>query len=200
NKARPVRRPARKKIHHGRYLPQVEPLAERVLPAVTATLAAGELRVTGDDLDNVITISRDAAGTILVNNGALAIQGGPATVANTTHLRVLGAGGNDNISLDETNGALPAAALFGGAGNDTLTGGSGDDFVSGDAGSDTAFLGAGDDEFLWNPGDGSDVVEGQGGRDTMTFNGSDLAEKFAISANGNRVRFTRDLGNITMDL
>jgi hypothetical protein len=29
-------------------------------------------------------------------------------------------------------------------------------------------LGAGDDVFQWDPGDGSDVVEGQDGTDTMT--------------------------------
>jgi Ca2+-binding RTX toxin-like protein len=28
-------------------------------------------------------------------------------------------------------------------------------------------LGAGDDTFVWNPGDGSDVVEGQDGNDTL---------------------------------
>ena len=61
-------------------------------------------------------------------------------------------------------------------------------------------LGDGDDTFVWNPGDGSDTVDGQGGSDTMVFNGSDAAEKFDISANGSRVRFTRDVGNITMDL
>jgi hypothetical protein len=34
------------------------------------------------------------------------------------------------------NGALPAAQLFGGAGNDTLTGGSGNDLLFGEAGND----------------------------------------------------------------
>jgi Ca2+-binding RTX toxin-like protein len=34
----------------------------------------------------------------------------------------------------------------------------------------------------------------------MLFNGSAGAEKFEASANGSRVRFTRDLGNIVMDL
>ena len=113
---------------------------------------------------------------------------------------IIGAGGNDNLSLNETNGALPGAALFGGDGNDVLIGGSGDDFVDGGAGNDIVFLGAGDDTFQWNPGDGSDTVDGQGGSDTMVFNGSDAAENFDISANGNRVRFTRDVGNVTMDL
>ena len=63
-----------------------------------------------------------------------------------------------------------------------------------------AFLGAGDDTFVWNPGDGSDTVEGQDGTDTMLFNGANVAENIDISANGARVRFFRDVGNITMDL
>ena len=61
-------------------------------------------------------------------------------------------------------------------------------------------MGAGDDTFVWNPGDGSDTVEGQAGIDTMLFNGANVNEKIDISANGQRVRFTRDVGNIMMDL
>ena len=34
----------------------------------------------------------------------------------------------------------------------------------------------------------------------MVFNGANVAEKFDVSANGSRVRFTRDVGNVTMDL
>ena len=52
--------------------------------AITATFANGVLTETGDNLDNTITTSRNAAGTILVNGGAVAVQGGTATVANTT--------------------------------------------------------------------------------------------------------------------
>ena len=202
NEVRPVRRPVRKKVGTGRFRPQVEALAERVMPAVTATFSAAGavLKVVGDALDNTVVVSRDAGGTILVNGGAVAIQGGQPTVANTRSIMINGAGGNDNLSLNETNGALPAASIFGGDGNDVLTGGSGDDFVDGGAGNDNVFLGAGDDTFQWNPGDGSDTVEGQGGRDTLVFNGSDVAEKFDVSANGNRVRFTRDVGGVAMDL
>ena len=61
-------------------------------------------------------------------------------------------------------------------------------------------LGAGDDTFVWNPGDGSDTVEGQAGIDTLLFNGANIAENIDISANGGRVRLTRDIANITMDL
>src|SRR6185295_4769175 len=35
---------------------------------------------------------------------------------------------------------------------------------------------------------------------TLAFNGANIAEKIDISANGGRVRFTRDVANITMDL
>ena len=52
---------------------------------------------------------------------------------------------------------------------------------------------------MWNPGDGSDTVEGQAGTDTMLFNGANIAEKIDLSANGGRLRFTRDVGNIAMD-
>ena len=119
--------------------------------------STGVLTTTGDGLDNEITASRDAAGNILVNGGAVPIAGGTATVANTTLIQAFGQDGNDTIALDETNGALPNAALFGGNGNDMLIGGSGNDVVVGGAGSDTALLGAGNDTFFWNPGDGSDV-------------------------------------------
>ncbi|HWM08635.1 MAG TPA: hypothetical protein VNO82_04800, partial [Solirubrobacteraceae bacterium] len=48
--------------------------------------------------------------------------------------------------------------------------------------------------------DGSDVIEGQDGADEMVFNGSAGNERMEASANGGRVRFTRDLANIVMDL
>src|SRR4051794_13142442 len=117
-------RPTRDERRRDRIAPVIEPLDPRVMLSVTALFTSGELRVTGDDQDNVIVISRTAGGALLVNNGAVPIQGGAATVGNTVHLHVVGAGGNDNLSLDEANGALPGAALFGGTGNDTLIGGS----------------------------------------------------------------------------
>src|SRR5262249_25543182 len=70
----------------------------------------------------------------------------------------------------------------------------------GGRGNDMMFGGAGDDVFTWDPGDGSDLIEGQGGHDTMQFTGANLDEHIDISANGHRVRFFRDIGNITMDL
>ena len=128
----------------------------------------------------------------------------------TTENLVLHAGGGDDV-ITAGNGlaSLISLTLDGGDGNDTITGGdgndliiggNGNDIVRGGRGNDVAQLGSGDDTFIWNPGDGSDTVEGGSGTDTMLFNGANVNEKIDISANGGRVRFTRDVANITMDL
>src|SRR5438045_1241766 len=44
-----------------------------------------------------------------------------------------------------------------------------------------------------------DAVEGQDGRDTLVFNGANVDERVALSANGNRLVFLRDPGRVTMD-
>jgi Ca2+-binding RTX toxin-like protein len=119
--------------------------------------------------------------------------------------------GDDLVRIDDSNGpftdSIPTT-LDGGAGNDTLGGGAGaesliggdgNDAIDGNGGADTALMGAGDDTFVWDPGDGSDVVEGQDGADTMLFNGAGGAEQVDLSANGNRLRFFRTQGTITMD-
>src|SRR5262245_5135843 len=117
----------------------LESLEDRATPAVTATFlpTSAVLVVIGDSLNNTITVSRNAAGNLLVNGGAVAFLGGVPSVANTAMIQVFGQGGDDTIALDESNGALPRANLFGGAGNDTLTGGSGGDMLFGQSGNDT---------------------------------------------------------------
>jgi hypothetical protein len=44
--------------------------------ATTATFSSGVLSVSGDAANNSIVISRNAAGRILVNDGAVAVIGG----------------------------------------------------------------------------------------------------------------------------
>ena len=126
---------------------------------------AGLLSVFGDDLDNAVTISRNAAGLILINGGAVQIIGGQPTVANTTQMLVFGQAGNDMLVLDESNGALPPAQMFGGAGNDTLVGGSGGDLLFGQSGNDT-LLGKGGNDFLFG-GSGNDTLTGGDGDDQV---------------------------------
>src|SRR2546425_9641412 len=61
-------------------------------------------------------------------------------------------------------------------------------------------LGAGDDVFQWDPGDGSDTVDGQDGTDTLVFNGANVNENVNITANRGHVTFTRDGAAVTMAL
>jgi Ca2+-binding RTX toxin-like protein len=201
-----------------RFTPDLEQLSTREMPAVVASFSASTLTVFGDNLDNNITVSRNAAGQLLVNGGAVKVTGGTPTVANTALIQVFGQGGNDTITLNEASGALPKANLFGGAGNDVLTGGSGSDMLFGQAGNDTllgkggtdflfggsendtltggdaddqVFGESGDDRMIWNPGDDTDLNEGGNGTDTVEVNGGNGDEQFAVTANGTRVRFDR---------
>src|SRR6187200_1497963 len=72
--------------------------------ATTATFSGGVLSVNGDSLDNNIAISRNAAGNILVNGGAVNVIGGTPTVANTSKIQAFGLAGNDTITISEVNG------------------------------------------------------------------------------------------------
>jgi Ca2+-binding RTX toxin-like protein len=126
-------------------------------------------------------------------------------------IAVAAVSGDDLVRIDEGNGVFTdtiPTTVDGGDGNDTiaggqgvesLLGGDGNDSIDGNGGNDVAFLGTGDDSFVWDPGDGSDVVEGQDGTDTMVFNGANGGEQVDLSANGNRLKFFRTQGTVTMD-
>ena len=196
----------------------IESLEQRTYRSVTALDLFGALTITGDSQNNAITVSRDAAGKLLVNGGAVKVLGTTPTVANTSAILIFGLDGNDTLSLDESNGALPSAQLFGGNGDDILTGGSANDLLFGQAGNDTllgkggndllfggagndtltggvgddqVFGEAGNDTMVWNPGEGTDLNEGGDGIDTVVVNGGNGAENFTATANGSRVRFDR---------
>ena len=84
---------------------------------------------------------------------------------------------------------------------DTVFAGGGNDFVQTGGGNDIAYLGSGDDIFVWNPGDGSDFVDGQSGLDALRFNGSNAAERMLLQRGaGTGLLLTRDIGNIRMTL
>ena len=115
-------------------------------------------------------------------------------------LVVNGQAGADTIDASGLAAGNVSLQLLGGLGADVLIGSAGDDAIVGGDGNDVALMGAGNDTFVWNPGDDNDTIEGQAGVDTMQFNGANIGEKIDISANGGRVRFSRDVGNVTMDL
>ena len=183
-------------------------------PTVRARVVDGTLRVAGSPFADRIALRLSATDPSQLQLDVDADGSADDTFdINSFASIVVDAGrGNDFVRLDTANGAFTTARptivdggsgddnLLGGSGNELFFGGRGNDFVDGNGGADTAFLGAGNDTFVWDPGDGSDTVEGGSGFDTHVFNGAGGNEIFAAKADGHRVRFTRNLGNIVMDL
>jgi Ca2+-binding RTX toxin-like protein len=160
----------------------------RCAVAETFTVAPNGTRVRFDRVTPApFSIDIGTSENLVVNmNGGDDTFVGSNGLAPLISLTVDGGAGNDSIT--------------GGDGNDLLIGGDGNDVIEGGRGNDVMFGGAGDDVFTWDPGDGSDVIEGQGGHDTMQFIGANVSEHIDISASGGRVRFFRDVGNVSMDL
>jgi Ca2+-binding RTX toxin-like protein len=179
----------------------------------TAQIVGNTLQVTGNGASDKLSLRlQTGVPTVLeVDIGDNGTADASFDRSLFTAISVSAGGGNDRVRIDQANGTFTdeAITIDGGPGKDTLLGGDGaevffggpgDDFVDGNRGDDTAFLGEDDDTFHWDPGDGNDTIEGQDGLDTLDFNGANIAEHIDISANGGRVRFTRDVANITMDL
>ncbi len=180
-------------------------------PGVTAALI---LSVDGGlDTDTVFPTGTAGPDTVVISASTppavdVALPSGVAhLLAETVDVQTLAgadtitglngvAGTGARIVLD---GGPDADAIAGTDAPDLIIGGDGADQVDGNRGDDTALLGTGDDNFIWNPGDGSDVVEGQANTDTLTMDLSNIGEKVELSANGGRLRLTRDVANITMD-
>jgi Ca2+-binding RTX toxin-like protein len=173
----------------------------------TLTIAA---RNAGDDL--ALRLAGGAPQTLQVDVGNDGSADYSVARSRFDRIAVTAGSGDNRVTIDEMNGAFTTSTpttidgqggndtLTGGSGNETLLGGDGSDFVDAGRGADVVDTGAGDDTFLWNPGQGSDTFEGGAGNDTMLFNGAAGAERFGVVANGTRVRFTRDVGGIVMDL
>jgi Ca2+-binding RTX toxin-like protein len=176
-------------------------------------LRHGVLTIEGTEASDKIALRLQAGdpGVLQVDVGDDGSADFSFQRARVASIAVDAAEGDDSVRIDDSNGAFTDSiptTIDGGPGNDTLAGGKGvetllggdgNDTIDGNGGNDVALLGAGDDTFVWDPGDGSDTVEGQEGNDTLRFNGANIAEKIDLSANGNRLKFTRDAGNITMD-
>jgi Ca2+-binding RTX toxin-like protein len=171
----------------------------------------------GAGIDRVVVEGTAGNDTIGVAPAAvaphIAVSGGPdglpIDVVNAEALAIEALAGNDTLNGAIGLAALTQLTLDGGAGNDAINGGDGNDSlrggtendaIDGNRGDDTGLLGAGDDSFTWDPGDGSDKVEGEAGIDTLVFNGAGGAENFDFSANGNRLKLFRNVANITMDV
>jgi predicted ester cyclase len=177
--------------------------------ATTARVQANTLRITGDGAGDKLLLGLQPGSAIvdLGEDGTIDFTFDRSTF---TAIDVNAGGGDDEVRIQQLGGTITEAiTVNGGAGDDrligsaapeTFLGGTGDDFVDGNIGADTASLGGGADHFQWDPGDGSDTVDGQGGEDQLDFNGSNIGEEINVLANGPRVRFTRNVAAIAMDL
>src|SRR5215204_4886685 len=167
-------------------------------------------------LGDVFTLEPVAGGVKLRRTNL-----GPFTFdAVTERFEVNGLGGNDSVTANDGVGALTLLSVDGGTGadtvngsegpdlvlggedNDVLNGGEGDDRIVGDRGSDTMNGGSGDDTLVWNNGDGSDVANGDAGRDDVEVNGAPAAgDIFTVQPNGTRIKFDRtNLVPFTIDI
>lgn len=188
--------------------------ADQANAAYSARVSAGTLTLNGDGASDQLALRLQAGSPNILqvdlgNDGHADLSFDRATF---DRIDVNAGGGDDLVTIDDANGTFTDTerttvnggsgddTLLGGGGAETFIGGPGDDAIDGNRGADVAFMGPGEDTFTWDPGDGSDVVEGQSGMDTLDFNGSAADESFDLSANGSRLRFFRNVGNITMDM
>ena len=181
--------------------------------SVNVRLDHHTLQVKGTDANDTIALRLQAGnpGIVQVDVGDDGSPDFNVPSAEIEKITVEARGGNDSVRIDDSNGAFTNSIptridggpgddrIAGGAGAEELIGGPGNDSIDGNGGSDRASLGGGDDTFVWDPGDGSDTIEGDAGTDTMVFNGAGASETVDVSANGNRLRFFRNPGNVTMD-
>jgi hypothetical protein len=161
---------------------------------VTAGAGLVEIRLNTLAGDDNIDLDLDLAGVHKVVDA-----GDGNDVVNllgTSDATIFGGDGDDTLT-----GSPLADLIFGGRGNDVLIGVGGADTIYGeegddifgnpsatpngaadDAGDDRFFGGPGSDLFLWEPGDGSDTIEGGGGTDVLAFFGSAADETFNVFA------------------
>ena len=99
------------------FFPFVERLENRWCPAVSLKASGGELRITGDNLDNTVEIVAQPNGDLVVTT-----ESGVGTFSKIKELEINLKGGNDTLTIDLSDkprlrGELEAKL---GAGDDTV--------------------------------------------------------------------------------
>ena len=166
--------------------PPLEPLEARRLFAAIG-LGRHVLTVTGTGgVANTITVGLSADGlSVVATDGYQTGRGQvttPRLLSRTFPLsrgirlvRIQGGGGNDTITIDQTNGSFPIPAkINGGAGDDSISGGDEPDRIDGQGGSDTIRGGGGNDILFGGKdsdalygGPGNDYLAGEGNNDLL---------------------------------
>lgn len=154
--------------------PSLEQLERRDTPSTVVMGSRGALQVFGTDgADNVINVSDDGAGNIVVDGNAY-----NKAALGITSVKVYTTGGDDTIIVDSS--VTIRDYIYSGDGNDFVSGGSGNTVIEGGAGDDTILGNSGDD--VLGGGTGANVYDGGAGFDiayafgTLPPNGTDDCE------------------------
>lgn len=180
-------------------------VAAPAMASYTAAVDGTTLRIAGDGASDKLALLTDAT-TLYGDVGSDGTVDFSFLRSAFTTVSVTAAGGDDEVRVQgllenlTVDGGTGNDALFGGASADTLLGGAGNDFLDGNQGSDTIALGAGNDTAQWDPGDLNDTITGDSGTDTLSFNGANIGEQLALTANGAQARFTRNVASIDLGL
>ncbi len=128
----------------GHQASSVERLESRTL--LTATLGRGILAIRGTAAHDVIEVRRSADDTNVlqvVENGTVTFS---RAISAVRQIRIDGGAGNDEISVNQENGAITIPTrIVGGRGNDLLQGGGGTNQIDGGLGRDAFQPGGGRD-------------------------------------------------------
>jgi Ca2+-binding RTX toxin-like protein len=168
--------------------------------------AGGVVTVTG-----VVTGTADVMAADLERVDVTGGNGDDDIDLSGLSIQALVSGGAGNDDVNASGVTASSVTISGGDGDDALTGGSaadeisggaGDDTITGGVGNDSVYGGADSDQFIWNNGDGSDLVEGGTGVDHQVVNGSAASgDTVNLTANGARTTFERtNLGTFTLDM
>jgi Ca2+-binding RTX toxin-like protein len=168
----------------------VNSLAGSTLQKVTIDLKPTPTSPAGDGARDVVFVN----GTIAADTIAVSGTAGNVTITGVAPM----------ILVQGSEGALDTLNVYGGYEADilnaqSLAAGVVRLVLRGGMGGDTVTGTAGDDVFGWALGDGNDVIEGGLGNDTLQIAGSAVGEKIGLTANGARLRFTRDIGTVVLD-
>ena len=185
-------------------------------PAVPVSVAKGTLTVTGTAFGDRITVVGVPADLAAGTKAAIRITGigydTTVPAAGVKRVVVRGGPGDDVVSVDAfgkpaaiygeagddtLTGGTGKDQLFGGGGDDTLDGAVGNDLLHGDDGEDTFRGGAGNDALFGDAG--SDTLYGDAGRDVLRggANAGDLLE-FLYGGDGND-KLYGEAGNDVLD-
>jgi protocatechuate 3,4-dioxygenase beta subunit len=144
----------------------LESLETRKMLSSASLTSDGQLLVQGDTATpNTIVVGLSADGSsvdVQINDNDVQ----SFDDSSIKKVMIIGGAADDDITVDETNGAFPfTTRIFGEGGDDNITGGSENDYISGGAGNDTIDTGDGNNVVF--AGDGNDNVTGGSGNDKL---------------------------------